>query len=177
MDATVLRERDVRGDRSLGRIGWVGVALGTVAALVMGRFLIRASPNFYGMIAYEDGPGRTTVLSGESQTAADAVSVLAWVVCWALAYFLGGLVAGRLAHSSGGLNGALTTVCGGIFGIVSFFVVVGPNAGGDPEGQALAELHAVVFAFVFFPVTVVASYFGGKVGGRQRTGSTTRALE
>ncbi len=62
-----------------------------------------------------------------------------------------------------GLNGALTAVCGGIFGIVSFVVVVGPSAVGNPEGQALARLHAVVFALVFFPVTVVASYFGGKV--------------
>ncbi len=68
----------------------MGVVLGTVAALVMGRFLVWASPDFYSMIAYEDGPGRTTVLS---ETAADAVSMLAWVVSCTLAYFLGGLVA------------------------------------------------------------------------------------
>ena len=166
MDVAVPRRRDVRGDQSLGRIGWVGVVLGTVAALVMGRFLIWASPDFYSMIAYEYGLGGATVLSAERQTAADAVSLLTWVACWALAYFLGGLVAGRLARSSAGLNGALTALCGGVFGIVSFFVAVGgPTGVGDPENQGLAVIHAVVFAFVFFPVAVVASYFGGKVGG------------
>lgn len=160
------------------RIGWVGVVLGTVTALVMGRFLFWALPDFYSMIAYEDGPGKTTVLSGERQTAADAVSTLIRVVSWTFAYFFGGLVAGRLSRFSAGLNGVLTAVCGGIFGIVSFFVVIGPaNAVVDPENQALTTLHALMFAFVFLPVTVVASYFGGKVGGGQRTRSTTRALE
>lgn len=153
----------------MGRIGWLGIFVGTVAALVTGRFLIWALPDFYGMIAHGDGLGRTVVLS---QTAADAVSVLAWVVFWALAYFLGGLLAGGLARPSAGLNGALTAVCGGMFGIVRFFVAVGPNAVGDPENQGLAVVQAVVFAFIFFPVTVVASYFGGKAGGRQRTRST-----
>ncbi len=160
------------------RIGWMGVILGTVAALVTGRFIIWALPDFYGMIAYENGPGETTVLSGERQTVADAVSELTMVISWTLAYFLGGLVAGRLARYSASLNGALTAVCGGLFGVVSFFVVVGPaNAVGSPENQALMVLHAIAFASVFFPTSVLASYLGGRAGGGLRARTTNRAFE
>lgn len=155
----------------------MGVISGTVVALVLGRFLFWVLPD-YGIFTYETGSREATVLSGIGQTMADLVSVFTWAICWALAYFLGGAVAGMLARTSVGINGALTAVCGGFFGIGSFLVAVGPvNAVMDSENLALTIIHAMVFSLIFLPITILTSYLGGKVGGHLCARVAVRAFD
>ncbi len=137
-------------------------------------------PDFYGMIAYQEGPGRTVVLSAEHQMTADYVKMLVSAISWSLAYFLGGLVAGRMAGSSAGLNGALTAVLGVLVGVAWFSWDVLPlvmGAFADPVSRAedLALISFWVMEFsVALPLALLVSYLGGRVGGRLRGRSAIR---
>jgi hypothetical protein len=169
------------GEGMLRHVSWIGVIAGTAVALLAGRLTLLATPDFYGMIAYQEGPGRTVVLSAERQMTADYVQMLVSAISWSLAYFLGGLVAGRMAGSSAGLNGVLTAMLGALFGAIRLLATVLPDAVGPPldplvrsENLGLFSLWAMMFA-VFFPITVVVAYIGGRVGGHLRARASARA--
>jgi hypothetical protein len=165
----------------LGRLRWTGVIAGTMVALLAGRLILVAMPDFYGMIAYEERPGDTVAFSTQSQTTAIGVQMLISAISWLLAYFLGGLVAGRMARSSDGLNGMLTAVLGALVGAAWYAwgvlpLVVGASIGPQvrSENLGLLSFWTMVFA-VFFPISALVAYSGGKVGGRLRSRASARA--
>lgn len=163
------------------RISWIAVIVGTVVALVAGRLTLVAMPDFYAMIAYQEGRGGTVVLSTERQMRADFVQVLVLAISWSLAYFLGGLVAGRMASSSGGLNGMLTALLGALVGVAWFMWDVLPlvvSASLEPlsRSEDLGNMLVLTMVFaVLLPITVLAAYIGGKLGGSLRGRASPRA--
>jgi hypothetical protein len=88
-----------------------------------------------------------------------------------LAHFLGGFVAGRMAYSSPGLNGGMTAVLSALGGVVGFLISVlraFSSSALDSENGGLYLATALGFAFFFFPVSLLAGYLGGKLGGHSR---------
>ena len=89
------------------RVRWVCVIAGSVVALLAGWLLLLAMPDFYAMIAFEERPRGVVPVTSESQELATIVWIVASAVSWYVGYFLGGILAGRMARSSSGLNRAL----------------------------------------------------------------------
>jgi hypothetical protein len=165
----------------LRHISWMGVIAGTAVALLAGRLMLFAMQDFYTMIAYQEGPRGTVVSSAERQMMADYVQLLVSAISWSFAYFLGGLVAGRIARSCAGLNGVLTAVLGTLFGVISLLAAVLPTVVGPTlppvmrsENLGLLSLWMMLFA-AFFPITVIVTYVGGRVGGHLRARALARA--
>jgi hypothetical protein len=171
----------LRGEGMLRHISWRGVIAGTVVALLAGRLILVTMPDFYGMIAYEDSPGDMVVLSVERQMTAAYVQMLVSAISWSLAYFLGGMVAGRMARSSGGLNGVLTAVLGALVGVAQFAwgvlpLVVDASIDSLSRSENLGTFSFVVMVFaVFLPISVLVAYIGGRLGGRLRARASARA--
>lgn len=160
----------------MGRISWLGVVAGTVAALLTGQLLQWVVPNFHGLIPYEQGPGGGNVVSVERQMTADALWALTSGSAWTFAYFLGGLVSGTMARLAPGINGALVAVCGTFFGAINAVLAVGPAALANPENGAQVLAGIVAFG-VLLPITVLVSYLGGRVAGRLRPGAASTGRE
>jgi hypothetical protein len=104
-------------------------------------------------------------------------SVLVPLACALLACFAGGMVAGRLAPDSPGLNGASGTALGFLGGFVWFVwglvpsVFVRPSNPGEVFTRSdnvgtLIFLTAVFCAVL--PLVALGGFFGGRLGGRAR---------
>ena len=77
-----------------------------------------------------------------------------------LAYLAGGLVAGRVARASGGLNGAMTAVVGLVVGVA--VLVIGVSAQG--QGGTVGMSTAMVGALFALPANLLGGYLGGRWG-------------
>ncbi len=164
------------GGVMLRRVRWVGVIVGSVAALLAGWLILLALPDFYAMIAYEERPGGVTSLTSESQELATTVWIVTSATSWCVGYFLGGVVAGRMARSSPGLNGAVVAVCVPALGTITSVAMILPallsvspewSVVFGSENLGLLSFWVMMFG-VFFPISVVVAYVGGRVGGRIR---------
>ncbi len=163
------------GGVMLRRVRWVGVIVGSVAALLAGWLILLALPDFYAMIAFEERPGGVTSWTSESQELATTVWIVTSATSLCVGYFLGGVVAGRTARSSPGLNGALVAVLVPALGIITLVALMLPtllSVMWPPvfiEGEELAKLTFWVMVFgVFFPISVAVAFVGGRAGGRLR---------
>ena len=163
------------------RIRWTGVIVGSVVALLAGWLILLAMPDFYAMIAWEEHPGGVGSTTAERQELATAVWIVASAASLCVGYFLGEVVAGGMARSSSGFNGALIAVLVPALGAIALVATMLPTllAVGWPvafssENLGLLSFWATVFG-VFFPISVVVAYVGGRAGGRLRYGASAGA--
>lgn len=147
---------------SIGRtICWRGVGLGwLVAALIF----VAINPLVRGL--YDLLAGSPVPL----QKLSSGLAVVA-LVSGFLAYLSGGFVAGRLARSAGGLNGAMTAVVGTLVGAA--LGAMGVSASGGIWVSAMsfgpAEFALLVAAMVFLS-DLFGGYIGGKLGEPSKPG-------
>ena len=167
----------------MGRIRWVALVAGTAVAgplaflLTILVFAVVDSRLYGAFIA--EGAGTTA----REQTLYDVFSGASHLVAVLLAFFLGGLLAGRIASSFPGSNGAASA---GLGAAVVFAYVVGPlipwiwepisNPGEaytrSDNLDVLLQL-GIVFC-VALPFVALSGYLGGLLGGRMRHRSATR---
>ncbi len=165
------------------RIRWRAVVVGALVALLALRLIAFVTPNFQEIVAYEHR-GEVTVITSERQMLATTLSLATGALSTLLAHFLGGVVAGRVAFSSPGLNGALTAVLSPIFGTLVFLTTtmlallsdpaVDWNVVFGPENLGLVSFWVMAFA-VIFPFNLLLSYLGGRLGGRLRDRADSRS--
>ena len=167
----------------MGRIRWVAVVAGiAVAGPLAFLFTILVfsvvDSRLYGAFIAE-GAGTTA----REQTLFDVFSGASHLVAVLLAFFLGGLLAGRIASSFPGSNGAASA---GLGAAAVFAYVMGPlipwiwrpisNPGEaytrSDNLDVLLQL-GVVFC-VALPFVTLSGYLGGLLGGRLRARSATR---
>lgn len=165
----------------LRRISWPGIVVGAVVALLAGWLMLLATADLYSMIAWEEGPGGVGRGTGEMLQLATYVSILVSFISWYAAYFLGGLVSGRVAAYSPGINGALVAVLIPALGTIALVALMLPVLFSEGlsfafEPENLGKLFYFVAGFaVFFPLGVLAAYIGGRVVGRLRAQRSARA--
>lgn len=139
-----------------GGIHWEAVALGWLVAACCGVVISPVLRTLYGLVV------KPSPLRGEFTTAVVVISLLSGF----LAYLPGGYTAGRLAKSSGGLNGAMTAVLGLVPGVI-LAVILSPSGTLFTEGVALPPsgfgLHAAALKAGALLVSV--NLFGGFLGG------------
>ncbi len=152
--------------------------MGSVVALLAGWLILLAMPDFYEMIAWEEHPGGVASSTSERQELATIVWIVASATSLCVGYFLGGILAGRMAHCSSGLNGALIAVFVPAVGTITLVAMTLPTllAVGWPvafssENLGLLYFWAMVFG-VLFPISVVVAYIGGRAGGGLRAGAS-----
>jgi hypothetical protein len=143
------------GSGRMARIRWPAVIMGAVVALLVSALTVLFVPGVYGLIPYE---------------------MLAGVLTLSLAHFLGGFVAGRMAATSPGLNGALTAVLNTLLGVVAYSAALMLSLLGSPYpiewgtffgSENLGPLFFwAMRVAVVFPITLLAGYLGGRLGGR-----------
>lgn len=98
------------------------------------------------------------------------------LACLLLACFAGGLVAGRLAPDSPGLNGASGTAFGSLGGFVWSLVprvFVRPSNPGEVFTRS-DNVGTLVFLTAVFCVAL-GGFLGGRLGGRPRRGTRDHA--
>ena len=162
------------------RIRWTGVIAGSVVALLAGWLTLLAIPAFTTMIAWEEHPGGVGSTTAERQELALAVWIVASAASLCAGYFVGGVVAGGMARASAGLNGALVAVLVPVLGTITLVAMMVPTllSIGWPfvfEADDLGKLfYGVVVLGVFFPISVVAAYVGGRAGPRLRARASAR---
>lgn len=165
------------------RIRWGAVVAGTLVAVLAWWLIWSAAPSFQVMVAVERRGG-VTVSTTERQTLATALFLTTGALSALFAHFLGGVMAGRVAFASPGLNGALTAVLSPIFGTVALLATTSPTLLSDPrvewsavfgsENMGLVSYWVMAFA-VIFPFNLLLGYLGGRPGGRNRAGSRSAA--
>lgn len=154
--------------KAAGGTSWGAVALGWVAAAVVGAVISPLLRLLYGVLA---GP---PVERGEFTTAIVVISVVSGF----LAYLAGGYVAARTAGHAGGTHGALTAVFGLVFGLVLagilglFGVLFTEGVAMPPAGFGLASA-ALAAGLILFLVDLFGGYVGGKLGEPPETESLT----
>lgn len=170
----------------MGRIRWVAMVAGiAVAGPLAFLFTILVfsvvDSRLYGAFIAE-GAGTTA----REQTLFDVFSGASHLVAVLLAFFLGGLLAGRIASSFPGSNGAVSA---GLGAAAVFAYVVGPLIPWIWEpisnpGEAYTRsdnLNSLLeFGVVFcvaLPFVVLSGYLGGLLGGRLRGRSATRETD
>ena len=124
------------------------------------------------------------MMTTERQVFAETLSMISLAISTLLAHLLGGVVAGRMAFTSPGLNGALTAVLSPIFGTVGLLATTVPALLSDPrvewsvvfgsENMGLVFFRVMAFV-VIFPFNLLLSYLGGRLGGRNRASSRSAA--
>jgi hypothetical protein len=161
------------------RIRWIGVILGGVATVVLAlallafvSLLLEPFVSSLTGTAPVDGITSVTVAQERIHGLLMGVSVISVVL---LAFFIGGLVAGRFALSHAGLNGV---VMGVIITAIPFmwllgsmvFVLLEPTKNpGDvyTQSESLRMLIAALIVYsALFPITVLAGFLGGRAGRR-----------
>lgn len=123
------------------------------------------------------------LLAGPAHWLRVAASVLVPLACLLLACFAAGLVAGRLAHGSPGINGALGTVLGFFGGFVWFvwglvpWVFVKPSNPGEvftrSDNVGTLVFLTTVFCIVL-PLVALGGFFGGRLGRRLQRAERAR---
>ena len=168
------------------RVRWRGVILGTAVALVLvwvfGSILssqvVRPKLDgfLYELAGVEDS-GRSISGTGEQWMSFEWLHALVGISSLFFAHFLGGFVAGRMAITLPGLNGATTAALAALFGVARFLIAVLPlivDPSIDPrtrsENGGLFLFQGLGFIFVSFPVTLLAGFLGGRTGGKLRSG-------
>lgn len=145
-------------------IQWPAVVLGWVVAVVAGIVIGLVLRGIYALIA------TTPVDPTEAGVAALILSVLTGF----LGYLVGGYVAGKMARTGGGLNGAMTAVFGLIVGTVVaiIWVVLAVLFTGGEVPRAPIGLGPAGGAFLaglsLFLVNLLGGYLGGKWGEPSR---------
>lgn len=159
------------------RIRWTGTAAGIAAAVPLAllfTFLVFSAVDLrlYEVLIAE-GSGTTA----REQALFDALSGASHLAAVLLAFFLGGLLAGRIVPSFSGLNGAVSA---GLGAAAIFAYVVGPSVPwiwepisnpGEVYTRAENLNSLMVFGVVFcvvLPFIVISGYLGGLLGGRIR---------
>jgi hypothetical protein len=132
-----------------GGVRWMAVVLGWVIAIVT-SVLLSFPLNLVdeSFVRFYAGP-------------LGIVAVLAPIfLSGFLAYLAGGLVAGRVARSSGGLNGAMTAVVGLVVGVA--VLVIGVSVQG--QGGTVGMSTAIAGAMFTLPANLLGGYLGGRWG-------------
>lgn len=137
--------------RASGSIRWGGVGIGALVALLASLLLSPAVRALYG------------VLTGSRVTPEFAGLVTVSLLAGFLAYLLGGYVAGRIARSARGTNGAMTAVLGSVVGAAMGSLGVAPSGG---VWAATMDLGASGLELAIVAVLFLAELFGGYVGGK-----------
>ena len=165
-----MSERLAESRRPVILARWAPVVVGAAVALLVFGLINVVVPEFRASVAYESR-GEITVMTPERQMLADALQLFMTVLSLVLAHFLGGLVAGRMTSSSPGLKGAMTAVLAALVKIVKllalYATIVESPIGMDSENGGLYFLHVMAFV-LFFPLTIMLGYLGGRLGGRLR---------
>ena len=107
MDAARVQESTLRSEGVLRRIRWAGVILGAATTLLL-VWLCRFIEQMIWRIHYDlSGDNPAGVIAGAGGPSIDDyLYPFIFISCWLAAHLMGGLVAGRMAASSPGLNGA-----------------------------------------------------------------------
>lgn len=161
----------------LGRIRWTGtlagIAAGAPLALLFTFFVFSAVDSRLYRIFIAEGTGTTA----REQALFDALSAASHLVAALPAFFLGGLLAGRIAAAFPGSNGATSA---GVGAAAIFACVVGPlvpwiwepiSNPGEVYTRAENLNNLMVFGVGFcvvLPFVVLSGYLGGLLGGRIR---------
>lgn len=142
-----------------GGTRWGAVAAGWVVAVLAGLIVSPTLRFLYGLIS------EPPALRGELTAGLVVVSLTAGF----LSYLVGGYVAARVAHKSGGKHGALTAVFGLMLGIIVavflalFGVVFAEGVALPPASFGVAEDPLALAASL---VLFLVNLFGGLIGGR-----------
>ena len=163
----------------MGRVRLVGVTSGVVVSVALAALLLAfvslvldpllISVTSAGTV---DGATSTTVTGERVRGLILSTSV---VLAVSFAFFVGGMLAGRLALPYSGLNGALvgTTVVVAplvwLLGSIAFVFLEPTWNPGDVYGRS-EDLRMLVAALVVYsaasPVFILASFWAGRIGGR-----------
>lgn len=156
----------------LRRTRWVGVVVGAAVTILLVRLLRFPTdraivPGLYELAGLEQPDG----IIGAPLDQWGLVGVFHMLILLSsllVPHLFGGLVAGRMVPFSPGLYGATTAVLSALFGIAAFFTWLGTSLL-DAGNLGLVFFWALSFA-VYFPLTLLVAYLGGKLGGRFRIG-------
>jgi hypothetical protein len=128
-------------------------------------------PYLYDLFAVEK-PGGVTSFTGKVWNNYITLSSVLYLAVLPVAVLVGGLVVGRVVRSAPGLNGVVSTLVVMVAGLVWFLATVLPTVLdliSDPRSEDLGNLFVLVVAVcVDFPLVVLASYVGGRLGGYLR---------
>ncbi len=163
----------------LDRIHWLAVVVGSVATILLAFLLTMliftvVDPFLYDLFAIENSEERVA-FTGRGWSAYTNLSLLLHLLAVLLAFFSGGTVAGRVGSSSPRLNGVMVALVaigvGLIWMLVTFLPVLlstlSESGNAHTRAENLGNLAAWAFAFcVTAPLSLLASYFGGKLGSR-----------
>lgn len=166
------------------RIRWVGVILGAVTTVALGAILLAfvslVLDPFLLLITSTGSVNGVTSITVTQERVRGLLLLLSITSAVFLALLVGGSVAGRLAATHAGLNGG---VVGIVLVAVPFvwllgsltFVFLEPITGyGDAYGRSenLGMLGAALIVYcVVSPVFILASFLGGRLGGRSGRGN------
>lgn len=155
----------------------IGSALTTLLAVSLTIFFsMVVDPLLYDLFALENSDEKVA-FTGRGWSAYTNLSLLLHLLVVLFAFFVGGALIGRVVSSSSGSNslmGALTTIGVGIvWMLVTFIPVILSTFSGSLDtytrSENLGNLLASILAFcAVAPLSVLASYLGGRIMGRRR---------
>ena len=160
----------------MSRIGWLGVIAGVAVTIALALALTYfvgsvIDPYLYSLFTVEK-PGGVTSFTGRAWNNYMMLSSAVYLAVLPVAVFVGGLVVGRVVRSAPELNGVMSALVVMVAVLVWFVATVLPTVLdliSDPRSEDLGNLFALVVAFcVDFPLVVLASYVGGRLGGYLR---------
>ncbi len=164
-----------------GRIRWVVIPMGFIATLLLASLLVATVGSVGGSYLYDtlavQRPGGADSFTGRAWNVYMFSSTLVLLSCLLVAFFLGSAVVGRMVLAFPGLNGAVSGAAVAVAGWVWLLTSAIPpllrpiNDPGDvytrAENLQMFLLWIVAFCIIS-PLGILASYLGGRLGGRLR---------